>query len=69
MTIDAYGRSVTETTANGFDTYAVTDGSGNNFSVSFPTGRDLNAVYSTINAMAPPSFVPSTFGEAGLPTQ
>jgi len=64
MATDTYGRTVTETTANGFDTYAVTDGLGNSFSVSFPTGTDPNAVYSTINAMAPPSFVPSTFASS-----
>jgi hypothetical protein len=61
MSQDQYGRTVTQTTANGFDNYAVTDGSGNSFSVSFPTGTSSAPVYSTINAMAPPSFSPSNF--------
>jgi hypothetical protein len=52
---DNYGRSVAVTTADGVDTYTVTDTNGEWFTVAVPTGTPQDQVMGTINAMAPQS--------------
>lgn len=54
MPNDIYGRSVVLTTANGVDTYLVTNpATSESFQLQVPSGKEQDAVYSTINAMAP----------------
>ena len=49
---DNYGRTVTLTTTNNIDSYAVSDGATTiYFTLSFPTGTDIVIVYNTINAL------------------
>ncbi len=53
MPPDQYGRAVSLVTANGFDTYTVTNDDTTSFIVQAPQGTDQATVYNTINAMAP----------------
>lgn len=53
MPKDMYGRDVTLETSEGTDIYTVDDGQGNIFSVEVFAGKSQDAVYTTINAMAP----------------
>jgi hypothetical protein len=56
--IDRFNRTVTITTSNGVDSYSVSDGSGNGFTLQYPGGTPQDQALSAINGMAPPSYQP-----------